>query len=373
MEILVSRDALNRALTAVLGAIEARGTIPIIHCIHLVAAGDGLTLTGTDLTLWVSADLECQVIQPGGLAINAGVLGEIVRNLPSGSEIGIGPAKSGRVAIKGGRSDYKIAVLDPRDFPAAPACDGDQALKLNRRDLATLLDRTRFAASTEEVRPYLCGVFLEREGAGLLTAVATDGHRLAWASAPVDGPWVSSAIVPTKAVGLMLSQAGKGEGECTLTLTSSRARLQIDDITINSALISGNYANWRQAAQTNRKEQTVEIDRLALAAAVRRVGVVDSGKTRAAMIAIDGGRVTISCQGMNGRADEEVAAEGTPPDWSGAWFAVNYLGQALDQLASDTIEIAWCPDDPVGPARVQPPTHDAEHGDVWSIIMPRRG
>ena len=151
-------------------------------------------------------DAEAVVNVEGQITAPAHTLYEIVRKLPEGAEVSL--LYSGddpRLVVSAGRSRFNLPVLPAGDFPVMSTDTSGTRFTLAKEDLARLIDKTRFAVSTEETRYYLNGLYLHavsENGAPLLRAVATDGHRLALAETPAPegaagGPGV---IVPRKTV-----------------------------------------------------------------------------------------------------------------------------------------------------------------------------
>ena len=120
------------------------------------------------------------------MTVPAHTLYDIVRKLAEGSQVVIEAiAEKGQVALRAGRSSFALASLPPGDFPHMTGGELPHRFELAAAELKGLIDKTRFAISTEETRYYLNGIYLhagQSSGIGVLRAVATDGHRLARAT-----------------------------------------------------------------------------------------------------------------------------------------------------------------------------------------------
>lgn len=193
MKLTIERAALLRALTHVQSVVERRNTIPILANVQLEALADGgLRLTATDLDLAVVETVEACVAQAGKTTVPAHTLYDIVRKLPDGAEIELTrDAAKEQLMLRAGRYASALSCLPPEEFPEISEGDLPFGFTVTADELKRLIDKTRFAISTEETRYYLNGIYVhvaeaDEGGVPVLRAVATDGHRLARAeiSAP---------------------------------------------------------------------------------------------------------------------------------------------------------------------------------------------
>ena len=185
MKLKIERANLFTALGHVQNAVERRNTIPNLSNVLLVAEENTLLLTATDLDLSVVEKTTAEISTAGATTTSAHLLYDIVRKLPDGAQIEIKKSgDKGRITLTSGRSTFTLPSLPREDFPVMAAQELPHAFSLDSQDLRHLVDKTRFAISTEETRYYLNGIYLhatESDGANIIRAVATDGHRLALA------------------------------------------------------------------------------------------------------------------------------------------------------------------------------------------------
>ncbi|MEM1313067.1 MAG: DNA polymerase III subunit beta, partial [Pseudomonadota bacterium] len=183
MKISVERAALLKAMSRAQGVVERRTTIPILSNVLLEGEGDKLTLRATDLDVETLETIPAMVEQAGAVTAPAHMLHEIVRKLPDGSQSSLThDAGAGRLEVRAGRSDFKLATLPKEDFPVMASSEYAVSFEAPAPVLRRLFDKAKFAISTEETRYYLNGVYMHvAEGAEgkTLRCVATDGHRLA--------------------------------------------------------------------------------------------------------------------------------------------------------------------------------------------------
>ena len=206
MKATIERANLLRCLSHVQSVVERRNTIPILSNV-LIEAGDDSTvkIMATDLDLQVVESLSAvSVDDAGAVTVSAHLLFDIARKLPEGSQVSL-EAADNRMTVKAGRSRFQLPTLPRDDFPTIVEGDLPTSFELPAKTLAEIVDRTRFAISTEETRYYLNGIFFHvtDEDEPVLKAAATDGHRLArFTLARPDGAeGMPDVIVPRKAVG----------------------------------------------------------------------------------------------------------------------------------------------------------------------------
>ncbi|HYM98331.1 MAG TPA: DNA polymerase III subunit beta, partial [Aestuariivirgaceae bacterium] len=183
MRVTIERSTFLRSLNHVQSVVERRNTIPILSNVLIQAKNGVLRLTATDLDIEVVETVAAELARDGATTASAHILYDIVRKLPDGAQLEIeqGPDE-GRLSVFAGRSRFSLQALPPQDFPDLAIGEMTHSFAMPATDLKTLIEKTRFAISTEETRYYLNGIYLHAAGSGkaqTLRAVATDGHRLA--------------------------------------------------------------------------------------------------------------------------------------------------------------------------------------------------
>ena len=181
MRVTLEKSAFLKALNHVQSVVERRNTIPILSNVMVQAKGGAVKLTATDLDIEIVESVAAEVSQDGAATMPAHMLYDIVRKLPDGAQLELNQTgDKGRVSILAGRSRFALQSLPPEDFPDLSSGEFGNTFTLASAELRFLIERTRFAISTEETRYYLNGIYFHEVAASkLLRAVATDGHRLA--------------------------------------------------------------------------------------------------------------------------------------------------------------------------------------------------
>ena len=347
MKATIERATLLRCLSHVQSVVERRNTIPILSNV-LIEAGEGGTVkvTATDLDLQVVENMSAASVESAGaVTVSAHLLFDIARKLPDGSQVSLETAEN-RMDVKAGRSRFKLPTLPRDDFPTIVEGDLPTSFELPSKTLAELIDRTRFAISTEETRYYLNGIFLHvsDEDRPVLKAAATDGHRLARFTLPrPDGAeGMPDVIVPRKAVGeLRKLLEEKGEGAVQIDLSASKIRFTLGGeggVVLTSKLIDGTFPDYSRVIPTG-NDKLLKLDPRSFFEGVDRVATIATEKTRAVKMGLDKDRVTLTVTSPdNGTAAEELPAEYSADGFE-IGFNAGYLKDILGQIDSDTVEL----------------------------------
>ena len=366
MKFTITREQLQEGLVAVASTVPTRTTLPILSNILVEATADGVRLAGTDLDIAVSTVVPAEIEAEGAVTLPAKKLVEIVRELPSA---GIHFSASGeqRVTLECGPSRFKLLGIARDEFPSFPDVSFDDAWKMTSRDIQNLINHVAFAASSEESRPILNGVLWEmREDR--MRMVATNGHRLAKMDIPVSGGSAAAdLIVPPKALEQIRKLFGPAD-EIDVARSDNHLGFRAGSTLIFTRLIEGPYPNYEQVIpRDNDKEVTV--DRQALAAALRRVGVVASDQTHRVRLSFSSGLVKFSVSTPDlGEAQDEIQAtyDGEPLDIG---FNATYLLELLKFMPTD--EVRFTLKAPERAATMEPVGWD-DPASYLCLVMPLR-
>ncbi len=340
MKLTIERTNLLRSLGHVQSVVERRNTIPILSNVKIEADGESLSLNATDMDLDIVENVTADIATPGTTTAPALTFFEIVRKLPDGAQIELEAPGDGKLTIRAGRSRFTLSCLPTEDFPVMTGGEYAHTFKLAAGDLRELIDRTRFAISTEETRYYLNGIYLhvfDRDGTPVLRAVSTDGHRLASVELPLpDGAaGMPGVIVPRKTVGEIRKLIDETGDDVEISLSEAKIKFSFDDAVLTSKLIDGTFPDYQRVIPVgNDKEMTV--DRKALSDAVDRVSAISSEKSRAVKLALSGDTLSLSASSAeNGTAQEEIEVS-YGLDALEIGFNSAYLLDIARQIDSDT-------------------------------------
>lgn len=368
MKLTIERSALLKSLSHIQSVVERRNTIPILSNVKLTATADGLAMNATDMDMDMAETVVAEIAEPGATTAPAHTLYDIVRRLPDGAQVDMS-VSDGALELKAGRSRFSLACLPVEEFPVMSGGDMPVSFSLSSDSLKGLIDRTRFAVSTEETRYYLNGIFLHvasKGGVDALKAAATDGHRLACVDValPDGAAGMPSVIVPRKTVAELRKLIDEAEGDIQLSLSESKIRFSFDNVVLTSKLIDGTYPDYERVIPAD-NDRTLTVPADTLAHAVDRVSVI-SEKSKGVKILVGKGQITLSASSAeNGSAVEELEA-----DYDGEaleiGFNSRYLLDILQQISGDTVRLDFS--DPASPMVVV----DAADESAVYVLMPMR-
>jgi len=339
MKATIERATLLKGLSHVQSVVERRNTIPILSNVLLEATADGtLKMMATDLDLQINESVAAAVDQPGATTVSAHTLFDIARKLPDGSQVSL-TAADGRMTIVAGRARFSLGTLPRDDFPVIAEGELPTQFELPAETLKQIIDKTRFAISTEETRYYLNGIFLHVAD-DVLKAAATDGHRLARVTLPrPDGAeGMPDVIVPRKCVGELRKLLDEVDGSVGISLSGTKIRFDLGRAILTSKLIDGTFPDYSRVIPTG-NDKILKLDPSSFMEGVDRVSTIATEKTRAVKMALDRDKITLSVTSPeNGTAAEEVPGEyaSTPFEIG---FNSRYLMDILGQIDGDVVEV----------------------------------
>jgi DNA polymerase-3 subunit beta len=371
MRLVMERNELLRALGHVTSVVERRTTIPILSNVLISAGGGAMRFKATDLEREVVETAKARVDQPGAVTVPAHMLHDIVRKLPDGAEVEIQrDAERERLTLHSGQSRFALQTLPADDFPDLGAGELTHTFDVEAAEFRQLIEKTRFAISTEETRYYLNGIYLHAAGQGAkatLRAVATDGHRLAQVelALPKGAAGMPGVIIPRKTVQELHRLCEDTTGNVRIGVSTSKARFEIGPITLISKLIDGTFPDYgRVIPQGNDKE--LRVSNAEFKAAVDRVSTIANERSRAVKLAMSKDKLVLSVNNPEGgSATEEIAVDyAASPLEIG--FNARYLLDIAGQLESDNVVLKLA--DPGAPTMIR----DAGDDGALYVLMPMR-
>jgi len=342
MKATIERATLLKSLSHVQSVVERRNTIPILSNVLIEASGEGsLKLMATDLDLQIVDSVEAQVETPGATTVPAHTLFDIVRKLPEGSQVSLSAA-DGKMLVVAGRARFNLATLPRDDFPVIAEGELPTRFELPAETLKQIIDKTRFAISTEETRYYLNGIFfhVSDEATPVLKAAATDGHRLARVTVarPDGAAGMPDVIIPRKCVGELRKLLDEIDGTVGVSLSASKVRFDLGTAILTSKLIDGTFPDYSRVIPTG-NDKLLKLDPKSFMQGVDRVATIASEKTRAVKMSLEKDKITLSVTSPeNGTAAEEVSGD-YGADSFDIGFNARYLMDILGQIEGDSVEV----------------------------------
>ena len=332
MELTVQKGDLLHELQLCQGIVDRKNTIPILGNVLLETNDDGtVRMLATDLEVGLRSQCQASVARAGALTVPAKKLFEIVRALPD-TEIRIQAGGHGAVNVSAERFDSRMQTLPREDFPTLPDPGSGAAETVAREALRGMVTKTEFAITGEDTRYFLNGaLFVLKPGS--MSMIATDGHRLALATAQRDGTDVADgevqAILPKKTLGELSRLLVGGEGDVRYTRGESHLFFEIDGRQLISRMIDAQFPAYERVIPTG-NDKLVEFERDRLAGAIKRVALLSSERSHAVKFQI----VDSTAEVTSSSPELGEAKEVLPVDYAGGDLQICFNAQyVLDFLA----------------------------------------
>lgn len=355
MNIICDKVLLSAAIDGVSKAVTTRSTLPVLEGILLKAEGFQLTLTGYDLEMSIVTTIEANVQQPGEIVLNAKLLSDMIRRMPS-SQITISSADNGKTLIRGGVAEFEIQSMPAAEFPELPSAGADQTLTLKTGMLREIIERTIYAVSQDEKKPAHTGELFEITPQKL-TVVALDGYRLAVVERQVQANKEISIIVPSKTI-TEVSHLLPNDEEAEVSISANRRYVvfMTGGYTIMSRLIEGEFLSFRNVIPAGSRTQ-VTLDTKEFIGTIERASLIITERLKNPLrISFTESKVVVRCQTNLGRVVDEFAAqcEGEAVE---VGFNNRYLLDALRNARCEKVRLELS--GPLSPVKVLPAEGDA--------------
>ncbi|MBX3608841.1 MAG: DNA polymerase III subunit beta [Hydrogenophaga sp.] len=333
------QDKVLAALQAVSGIVERRHTLPILANVLIRKTGSQLQLTTSDLEIQIrtTADLGGD---SGSFATTLGArkLIDILRTMPGDQTVSL-EHTSGKLVLKGGKSRFTLQSLPAEDFPLVQeAASFGPAFSVPQKTLKSLLGQVSFAMAVHDIRYYLNGILFVAEGKKL-SLVATDGHRLAFASAELDVEVPKQEVIlPRKTVLEMQRLLSDKEGAIEMQFAANQAKFSFDGMEFVTKLVEGKFPDYNRVIPKNHKN-IVTLGRAPLLSCLQRTAIMTSEKFKGVRLNVEPGTLRVA----SSNAEQEEAVDELDIDYGGdaieIGFNVTYLIDALQNMGQDMVRV----------------------------------
>lgn len=335
------RDDILGPLSAVSGIIERRHTLPILSNVLLERAGDTLSFLATDIEIQISARSAVPMpAEASALTVGARKLVDILRALPEGAEVTL-QQQDKRLLVKAAKSRFSLQTLPAEDFPRLAKPVGDAArFSLGQKALRRLLGLVQYAMAQQDIRYYLNGLLMVVEEKQL-KVVATDGHRLAYASLKLDADLPrQEVIVPRKTVLELAKLLADSDDLVEIEISATQAAFAFGTVELVSKLVDGKFPDYTRVIPTQHKNM-LRTEREALRQALQRAAILSNEKFRGVRWVLGEGSLKI----VSSNAEQEEAHEELEVKYSGdaldIGFNVNYLLDVLNNVPGGALDCAF--------------------------------
>lgn len=331
------RDQILTPLQAVCGIVEKRHTLPILSNVLMEKEGEALTLLATDIEIQIRTAAEGSGTEKISITVGARKLQDILRSLPEDAEVSL-VLEDKRLQLKAGKSRFNLQTLPAEDFPRMAGADGEPAkLTLTQRQFKRLLALVQYAMAQQDIRYYLNGllvVVVEDE----IRVVATDGHRLAFASETLNEKLPrTEVILPRKTVLELSRQLADNDEPLEISLAPTQAQFRFGNIEFISKLIDGKFPDYERVIPQSHTK-SIKIARDDMLRSLQRAAILTNEKFRGVRLLLADGSLKI----ISNNAEQEEAQEEIEIDYQGETldigFNVTYLLDVLNNVAVETME-----------------------------------
>jgi DNA polymerase III subunit beta len=378
MKFSISKQDMLLGLQRVQNVVERRTTMPILSNALLKTEAKGISLSATDLEVGIQSILPAEIMEKGAITVKARSLLDIVRELPE-TTIKFQTRENSRLEITAKKSVFNIVGLPSEDFPEIPGFsseENEKFIRINGTAAMMMLDRTLYAASTDEARYHLNGVYFEsvqnKADKKAFRMVATDAHRLSMVDSTEtlfdEAGWKlfsEGVIVPRKGLNELRRLLAESKEDFFVNIRGKMLFIKRDSIFLSMRLIEGKYADYRRIIP-EALEQPILIDREAFLASLKRISLMSSDKSRSLTFSLTPGILQLSSQSPElGDAKEEINV-----DYEGEelkiGFNSRYLIDAVSTMEGEKISLELRGKQNPGVVRS---SVGAEH---VSVVMPMR-
>ncbi len=374
MEFKINSTDLLKALSHIHGIVEVRHTLPILSNIILEAKDDKLILSSTNLDIYCSDKIKAEVLQSGEVSVSAVTFFEIIKRLPSGSEVlMIMEEGENEIRLTCGRSKFNLSTLKTDDFPIISDSDLSTNFVLSADELIRIIDKTKFAVSNEETRYYLNGIFLhkaERNSIQFLRAVATDGHRLAQYDIPLPqgADDITGIIIPKKTIYELRKVLDDANGDVSVSLNENKIKFSFNDLKVVSKVIDGTFPDYTKVIP-QKNDKNFKTNNSDLKNAIDRVSAVaanEESKSKAIKFCIENNSLSLSVESQSKGSANEMIDVNYSGDKVDIGFNSKYIIDICNEVDGDEISISLY--DSISPAIILDKTDE----NLFFVLMPMR-
>ncbi len=334
-----TQERVLSVLQSVSGIVERRHTLPILANVLIRKTGSSLQFTTSDLEIQIRTESELDG-DAGNFTTTVGArkLIDILRSMPSDQTVSLESSQN-KLILKGGKSRFTLQTLPAEDFPLVQeSASFGPVFSVPQKTLKDLVNQVSFSMAVHDIRYYLNGILFVAEGKQL-SLVATDGHRLAYASALLDVEVPrQEVILPRKTVLEMQRLLNDKEGAIEMQFANNQAKFSFEGMEFVTKLVEGKFPDYNRVIPKNHKN-TVTLGRTSLLACLQRTAILTSEKFKGVRLNLDPGSLRVA----SSNAEQEEAVDELEIDYGGdsieIGFNVTYLIDVLSNMDQDMVKL----------------------------------
>ena len=312
MKIICEKEKIIKGINSVINGVASKTTMPVLEGILIQTNDNEIKLTSYDLEIGIEYIIECEVKEQGSTVVNATMFSEIIRKLPN-TDIKINLNDNNLLEIECEGSLYKLATMNPDEFPELPKISVDNSIEVEQTTLKNMIRKTIFAVSTEENRPIFTGCLFEVVE-NKLNVVAIDGYRLAIKSNVLNEKATDfSAVIPGKTLNEVNKIISDSFERIKIGISKNQALFEMENCKIVTRLLDGEFLNYNNAIPTT-WETRIRVNKSNIQDCFERLLLISASsiekeKKYPVKVKIEIGKVIISCANQTGDAKEEIYVE----------------------------------------------------------------
>ena len=368
MKFIVNSNELLKELQSLSGVLSTSNTLPILDNFLFEIKGKKLTLTASDLETTMVSTMEIEAKEDGFVAIPAKLLLDTLKSLPDQPLTFTIDNKSFGIEISSDYGKYKLSGFNGEEFPKSPTLDAPSKISVVGNVIASAIEKTIFAASNDEMRPVMCGLFCQLSEQDLIF-VATDAHKLVrYKRTDAKADKSASFILPKKPVTLLKNILSGNENEVTIEFNDSNASFKFGNKVLTCLLIDGKYPNY-EAVIPDKNPNRLVIDRSSFLSSIKRVSIFANKTTHQVRLKISGSEMTISAEDLDfsNEANERLTCNYTGEDLE-IGFNSRFLSEMLANI--DTENVAFEMSAPNRAGIILPENSTTEGEEILMLVMP---
>jgi len=345
MKFIIIKEVIFKSLSHLQSIVEKKNSLPILSNILVEAKENNLVLSSTDMDISITEKINCDVLESGATTINAHTIYDIIRKLPDNSEIEMICNDGKLLTLRSGSSRFSLNCLPKEDFPIIDLENSGKKIKINSQVLLKLIDKTKFAISTEETRYFLNGLYFavnRKNDNNFINIVGTDGHRLAKIEY-VNQDFteeISGVIIPKKTIIELSKLLSEQTEEIEIDINTNKIVFFIGNLVLISKLIDGNFPDYKKVIPTE-NNNILRVNRKKLLSAVDRVSTITNEKTPVIKFKLLNNLINMnSANTENSTASEDISTmyEGEEIEIG---FNSKYIFELINNLEDEEIAIAF--------------------------------